>query len=243
MRQIGARWWCQVKMGGIGSWEELCCSTWLTDFKSVSTGAARYQNRRAKLSEGQCRRLKCCLNYGLDTLPDALRPSLKDMNVIQTKNGKARLSKTDIFRQKLWCTIWKAARPGYHLPLDKIAQIRTRLQNGEANWKGLMSSKKWEVVQVVEKFADVTGGYFENAGKASIKSARRTAIKSAATNDRKRTIRKIKTDRTRNERWQQAGETGVHPAAEPRNRNKRQNRMQGGDPEFGAGSGSYGLLG
>ena len=103
MRQIGARQEAG-KIGGIGSCgRELCCSTWLTDFKSVSTGAARYQNlsiNQAKLS-GQCGRLKCCLNYELDTYLDALEAFPKDMNVIQTKNGKARLSKTDIFRRTM----------------------------------------------------------------------------------------------------------------------------------------------
>ena len=74
MRQIGARQE-SARIGGLGSCgRELCCSTWLTDFKSVSTAAARYQNlaiNQAKLS-GQCGRLKCCLNYELDTYLDAL---------------------------------------------------------------------------------------------------------------------------------------------------------------------------
>ncbi|HUN03006.1 MAG TPA: regulatory iron-sulfur-containing complex subunit RicT, partial [Niabella sp.] len=75
MRQIGARQEAG-KVGGIGSCgRELCCSTWLTDFKSVNTTMARYQNlsiNQTKLS-GQCGRLKCCLNYELDTYLDALQ--------------------------------------------------------------------------------------------------------------------------------------------------------------------------
>jgi hypothetical protein len=75
MRQIGARQEA-AKVGGIGSCgRELCCSTWLSDFKSVNTTAARYQNlsiNQSKLS-GQCGRLKCCLNYELDTYLDALQ--------------------------------------------------------------------------------------------------------------------------------------------------------------------------
>ncbi|MFX6759585.1 regulatory iron-sulfur-containing complex subunit RicT, partial [Acinetobacter baumannii] len=75
MRQIGIRQEA-AKVGGIGSCgRELCCSTWLNDFKSVNTTAARYQNlsiNQTKLS-GQCGRLKCCLNYELDTYLDALQ--------------------------------------------------------------------------------------------------------------------------------------------------------------------------
>jgi len=75
MRQIGARQEAG-KVGGIGSCgRELCCSSWLTEFKSVNTNAARYQNlsiNQTKLS-GQCGRLKCCLNYELDTYLDALQ--------------------------------------------------------------------------------------------------------------------------------------------------------------------------
>lgn len=100
MRQIGARQE-SARIGGLGSCgRELCCSTWLTDFKSVSTSAARYQNlaiNQAKLS-GQCGRLKCCLNYELDTYMDALEKFPKKADVIETEHGKASLIKVDIFK-------------------------------------------------------------------------------------------------------------------------------------------------
>jgi cell fate regulator YaaT (PSP1 superfamily) len=100
MRQIGARQESS-RIGGVGSCgRELCCSTWLTNFKSVSTAAARYQNlaiNQAKLS-GQCGRLKCCLNYELDTYMDALTHFPKDAEKIQTESGQAILVKTDIFK-------------------------------------------------------------------------------------------------------------------------------------------------
>ncbi|MEL7020783.1 MAG: regulatory iron-sulfur-containing complex subunit RicT, partial [Bacteroidota bacterium] len=99
MRQIGARQE-SARIGGIGSCgRELCCSTWLTDFKSVSTAAARYQNlaiNQAKLS-GQCGRLKCCLNFELDSYLDALEDFPKHVDKLKTKNGLAVLIKTDIF--------------------------------------------------------------------------------------------------------------------------------------------------
>lgn len=100
MRQIGARQE-SARIGGIGSCgRELCCSTWLSDFKSVNTGAARYQNiaiNQSKLS-GQCGRLKCCLNYELDTYMDALEDFPNDADVLKTKAGTLVLIKTDIFK-------------------------------------------------------------------------------------------------------------------------------------------------
>ena len=93
------------RIGGLGvCGRELCCSTWLTDFKNVSTSAARYQNlslNRGKLS-GQCGRLKCCLNYELDTYMDALQDIPEVEVPLQTQRGNAKLQKTDIFRKIMW---------------------------------------------------------------------------------------------------------------------------------------------
>ncbi len=100
MRQIGARQEA-AKVGGIGSCgRELCCSTWLSDFKSVNTTAARYQNlsiNQSKLS-GQCGRLKCCLNYELDTYLDALQNFPDNTETLQVAKGTAILIKKDIFK-------------------------------------------------------------------------------------------------------------------------------------------------
>jgi cell fate regulator YaaT (PSP1 superfamily) len=104
MRQISLRQEAG-RLGGIGSCgRELCCATWLSDFKSVSTSAARYQNlslNPTKLS-GQCGRLKCCLNYELDTYMDALQgiPSIEEP--LLTEKGRAFLQKTDIFKKIMW---------------------------------------------------------------------------------------------------------------------------------------------
>jgi cell fate regulator YaaT (PSP1 superfamily) len=104
MRQISLRQEAG-RLGGIGSCgRELCCSTWLSDFKSVSTSAARYQNlslNPSKLS-GQCGRLKCCLNYELDTYLDALEDIPELDGPLLTEKGKAKLQKTDIFRKVMW---------------------------------------------------------------------------------------------------------------------------------------------
>lgn len=104
MRQIGMRQEAG-RLGGIGSCgRELCCSTWLTDFKTVSTSAARYQNLSLNTLKiaGQCGKLKCCLNFELDTYMDALKDLPTKVDKIETKSGTAYLRKTDIFKKIMW---------------------------------------------------------------------------------------------------------------------------------------------
>ena len=104
MRQIGYRQEA-AKVGGLGSCgRELCCSTWLTDFRSVSTTSARYQQlsiNPQKLA-GQCGKLKCCLNFELDSYLDALDDFPKMDSVIKTEKGRARCMKIDVFRKQVW---------------------------------------------------------------------------------------------------------------------------------------------
>ena len=104
MRQVGFRQEAS-RLGGIGSCgRELCCSTWLTDFRSVNTSAARYQQlslNPQKLA-GQCGKLKCCLNYELDTYLDALKDFPKSEIKLHTKKGTAVCQKIDIFKGLLW---------------------------------------------------------------------------------------------------------------------------------------------
>lgn len=104
MRQISLRQEAG-RLGGIGvCGRELCCSTWIHDFKSVTTAAARYQNlslNPSKLS-GQCGRLKCCLNYELDSYMSALKDIPQVDKPLLTESGNAKLQKTDIFRKLMW---------------------------------------------------------------------------------------------------------------------------------------------
>ena len=104
MRQIGMRQEAG-RLGGLGDCgRELCCSTWLTNFKSVNTSAARYQNislNPAKLS-GQCGKLKCCLNYELDSYMDAIKDFPNTDIYLHTEKGSARHQKTDIFKRTMW---------------------------------------------------------------------------------------------------------------------------------------------
>ena len=123
MHQIGARQQA-ARIGGIGDCgRELCCSTWLTQFKSVVTSAARYQNlsiNQSKLS-GQCGRLKCCLNYELDTYMDALSAFPKDANKIDTVSEVASLHKSDIFKGLMWYS-YPSERKLYPLTIDQVKE-------------------------------------------------------------------------------------------------------------------------
>ncbi|WP_033316716.1 PSP1 domain-containing protein [Pontibacter roseus] len=124
MRQISLRHEAG-RLGGIGSCgRELCCSTWLTDFKSVSTTAARYQNlslNPSKLS-GQCGRLKCCLNYELETYMEALKDIPTVSRPLQTKMGDALLQKTDIFKKMMWFG-YKGDNNWYPVPVERVQEI------------------------------------------------------------------------------------------------------------------------
>jgi len=124
MRQISLRQEAG-RLGGIGvCGRELCCSTWLSDFKNVATSAARYQNlslNPSKLS-GQCGRLKCCLNYELETYMEALKDIPEVEVPLLTERGEARLQKTDIFRKIMWFG-YKEDNNWYPLRIDRVNEI------------------------------------------------------------------------------------------------------------------------
>jgi len=104
MRQIGARQEAG-RIGGIGSCgRKLCCNSWLTNFKSVTTSAARIQEislNPQKLA-GQCSKLKCCINYEVDVYADA-KSDFPDMSItLETLEGKAFYQKADVFKKVIW---------------------------------------------------------------------------------------------------------------------------------------------
>ena len=132
MRQISLRQEAG-RLGGVGSCgRELCCSTWLSDFKSVSTSAARYQNlslNPGKLS-GQCGRLKCCLNYELDTYIEALTDIPEVNTALKTQKGEAKLMKTDIFRRIMWFNY--AEDSNWHaVGTERVKEVMSMNQKGE----------------------------------------------------------------------------------------------------------------
>ncbi len=131
MRQIGMRQEAS-RLGGIGSCgRELCCSTWLTDFKTVSTSAARYQNlslNTLKLA-GQCGKLKCCLNYELDTYMDALKDIPNNVDRLETAIGTVRHQKTDIFKKLMWFS-YPNDENWIPLEISRVKEIRQLNKEG-----------------------------------------------------------------------------------------------------------------
>ncbi len=172
MRQIGARQEAG-KVGGIGSCgRELCCSTWLTEFKSVNTNAARYQNlsiNQIKLS-GQCGRLKCCLNFELDTYLDALQHFPDDCESIEIARGRAFLVKKDIFRNLMWYTLPDSTKQ-YPLTLERVKKIKSLNQQG-------IKPEELEPVEVTSKKpVEVEPVYADVVGQISLRSLERTSRK------------------------------------------------------------------
>ena len=172
MKQIGARQEAG-KVGGIGSCgRELCCSTWLTDFKSVNTNAARYQNlsiNQTKLS-GQCGRLKCCLNYELDTYLDALQNFPDDCDMIEVARSRAFLVKKDIFRNLMWYTMPDSNKQ-YPLTIERVKKIKALNKQG-------IKPEELETVEVVSKKpVEVEPTYADVVGQISLKSLEKTSRK------------------------------------------------------------------
>ena len=133
MRQVGARQEA-ARLGGVGSCgRELCCSTWLRDFRKVTTTSARYQQlslNPLKLA-GQCGKLKCCLNFELDTYLDALDAFPEQHKILKTEKGDAVFIKMDIFKKLLWYTYKEDRVKWYKLTLDQVNEIIELNENKE----------------------------------------------------------------------------------------------------------------
>ena len=133
MRQIGVRQEAAM-VGGIGSCgRELCCSTWMTEFPPVSTSSARYQQlsiNPQKIS-GQCGKLKCCLNFELDSYLDSLKSFPKSKQILKTIKGDAKQIKIDVFKKKLYY-VYKTKEPGiFELSLKKVIKIIEENKQGK----------------------------------------------------------------------------------------------------------------
>lgn len=133
MKQVGLRQEAS-RLGGIGSCgRELCCSTWLTDFRSVNTSAARYQQlslNPQKLA-GQCGKLKCCLNYELDTYMDALKGFPDFETKLKTDKGDAICQKQDIFKGLMWFAYTDNFANWHVLSIEQVKEIMTENKQGK----------------------------------------------------------------------------------------------------------------
>jgi cell fate regulator YaaT (PSP1 superfamily) len=174
MRQISLRQEAG-RLGGIGvCGRELCCATWLTEFKNVATSAARYQNlslNPSKLS-GQCGRLKCCLNYELETYIEALEDIPKIEGPLFTEKGDATLQKTDIFRKIMWFgygeeNTWHAldiSRVNEILRLNREGKKPASLDKNEIEEKAPVETLNSDLQQMDQKY--------KNKGKKKKKKKR-----------------------------------------------------------------------
>lgn len=182
MKQIGARQE-SGKIGGIGSCgRELCCSTWLTDFKSVNTTAARYQSlsiNQTKLS-GQCGRLKCCLNYELDTYMDALRGFPEHADTIETRQGTAHLQKKDIFKNLMWYS-FKESNKQYPLSIARVREILKLNKEGKKPEE--LQPEELEV-STAKNSVKMEMGFVNDVGQISLKALEKSPKKKGRSQQR-----------------------------------------------------------
>jgi cell fate regulator YaaT (PSP1 superfamily) len=154
MRQIGARQEAS-RLGGIGSCgRELCCSTWMSDFKSVTTNSARVQQlslNPQKLA-GQCGKLKCCLNYEYDTYVDAIKGMPNTDIRLKTNRGEAAHQKTDIFLRLMWYSYVNEPGNLMAIPVENVILIQ------EENKKGILPEKLEDFSQITEKKSEFDNG-------------------------------------------------------------------------------------
>lgn len=192
MKQIGIRQEA-AKIGGIGSCgRELCCSSWLSDFKSVTTTIARYQNltiNQTKLS-GQCGRLKCCLNYELDTYLDALQHFPTNAEHLELSRGVAQLIKKDIFKNLMWYVLPDSNKQ-YPVPIERVKEIRAM------NAKGVRPDELGAIELTPAKAEEKEMAHVELVGQISLKTLER--------NSRKRRDKEQSQQRNQQQQRQQGG--------------------------------------
>ncbi|HEX5668354.1 MAG TPA: regulatory iron-sulfur-containing complex subunit RicT [Chitinophagaceae bacterium] len=231
MKQIGARQE-SAKVGGIGSCgRELCCSTWLSDFKSVTTTIARYQNlsiNQTKLS-GQCGRLKCCLNYELDTYLDALQHFPDNTDILETMKGNAVLVKKDIFRNLMWYVL-PDSNMQYPLSIETVKKIKAM------NMKGIKVEQleTTEVNSTVKK--EIEPQFVDVVGQISLRTLERNSQKrKQKARDQREGNNPRSRDGNRDNR-----ENPNRDNRDNRNKDNRDNRNKGGGSAGGNNSGSTG---
>lgn len=198
MRQIGARQEAS-KLGGVGSCgRELCCSSWLTDFRSVTTSAARYQQlslNPQKLA-GQCGKLKCCLNYELDSYLDAVKDFPESNINLKTEDDEFFHFKTDIFNGIYWYTDKQDKLKFIPVPIDRVRKVQGLNQNGE------FPEELLELIEKIDKdkkidYLNVVGQddltRFDKANKKKKRSDRKTNKKGLKSEVKKFSTEKNKT--------------------------------------------------
>lgn len=228
MRQIGARQESS-RLGGIGSCgRELCCSTWLTDFRSVSTSAARYQQlslNPQKLA-GQCGKLKCCLNFELDMYLEAVKDFPSTNTKLFTKKGSAFHIKTDVFKRLMWY-IYESDEPGASgmiaLSPERVAEV-IKMNKEKENPVDLKDFKEEVIVPKTEDYTNVVGqdelSRFDDVFKKKRKKKKKPRPQGQGNNPQAGTPPKVNTPRPE----------GGNPPQNQGNRNRNKRRKPRNNP-------------
>ncbi|KGO87490.1 PSP1 domain-containing protein [Flavobacterium suncheonense] len=233
MKQVGFRQEA-ARLGGIGSCgRELCCSTWLTDFRSVNTSAARYQQlslNPQKLA-GQCGKLKCCLNYELDTYLDALKGFPEMDTKLYTEKGDAVCQKLDIFKGLMWFAYTDNYAHWHMLKVEQVKEI-IALNKEKKKVASLEEFAVEETASQEKNFQNVVGQdsltRFDQPKKKKRPNKKRpgAAVEKADKPEKPQTEKAARNERgerrERPERSKQAEQTDS--AAEPQKRNKKRHK-------------------
>lgn len=243
MRQIGARQEA-ARIGGIGvCGRELCCTSWLKDFRSVSTGAARYQQlslNPGKLA-GQCGKLKCCLNFELDQYVDAVKDFPSPNAKLQTPKGKAVVFKMDIFQRLVY--FLQLGEPGSSpiaMNVEDAKELIAASEKGEVVGSLASYEIEEEVDEVDSTFGNVVGQEsltrFDEAKRKHRRNKRKPRSKSGD-----QSSGQGKENKSAGNAQSGKDAAGKKPSRN-RNRNRNRNRSRGqgsggeGQPSNGASS-------
>lgn len=237
MKQVGLRQEA-ARLGGVGSCgRELCCSTWLTDFRKVNTASARYQQlslNPQKLA-GQCGKLKCCLNFELDSYLDALKGFPKQDVVLDTEKGKATFVKMDIFKGLLWYNSKEEGFKWYKLTLEQVNEVIAMNKRGEKA-PSLEELESETAVATKIDFENVVGqDSLTRFDKPKTNNRRRNKRKNSGAKKRGNTNQKNtenKQNVTQNPNKQNQGNSQENKPGKPkRRRPQNKHKQQGGNPQ------------
>ncbi|NIJ44012.1 cell fate regulator YaaT (PSP1 superfamily) [Wenyingzhuangia heitensis] len=235
MKQVGLRQEA-ARLGGVGSCgRELCCSTWLTDFRKVNTAAARYQQlslNPQKLA-GQCGKLKCCLNYELDTYLDALKSFPAQNVVLKTEKGLGIFIKMDIFKEVLWYTYKENKSKWFKLTLAQVQEIIQENKQGNSV-DGLEEFDAENIEETKIDFENVVGQdsltRFDEPKRKNNRRNNRSKNKPRTNTAPQKQNPTVKTNTTNTpEAKQPSKEGGNRPVRKPNNR-RRPNKPDSNNP-------------
>lgn len=239
MKQVGLRQEA-ARLGGVGSCgRELCCSTWLTDFRKVNTASARYQQlslNPQKLA-GQCGKLKCCLNFELDSYMDALKGFPKQDVELDTEKGKASFVKMDIFKGLLWYTSKDEGYKWYKLTLEQVNEVIAMNKRGEKA-PSLEELESETAMPTKIEFENVVGqDSLTRFDKPKARNRRRNNRKKSNTEKRGNTNQKNGENKNKangnqnNNKQQGPGAQGQKSGKPKRKRPQKNNKQQVGNPQ------------